>query len=68
MQPKIHPAAERYLIAMKAYLRAVNNFLDIQNDAQHAAIRNRGIMELNKLLADVQTEKEKLDRVESTLK
>ncbi len=67
LQPKIHPAAERYLIAMKAYLRSVTNFLDIKNDPQHAIMRNRAVIELNKLLADVQTEKEKLDKAEVTI-
>jgi hypothetical protein len=64
LQPKIHPSVARYLVAMKAYLRAVNNFLDIRNDAQHAVARNRAQVEMTKLLADVQTEKEKLDKKE----
>ncbi len=67
LQPKIHPAVERYLMAVKSYLRAVNNLLDIQNDAQHAAARNKIIIEMNKLLADVQTEKEKLDKKEGVV-
>jgi hypothetical protein len=64
LQPKIHPSVARYLVAMKAYLRSVNNFLDIRNDAQHAVARNRAQVEMTKLLADVQTEKEKLDKKE----
>ena len=67
LQPKIHPAAERYLFAMKAYLRSVTNFLDIKTDAQHAAVRNRAVVELNKFLSDVQAEKQKLDKAEGTL-
>lgn len=62
IQPKIHPAVARYLVAMKAYLRSVNNFLDIPNTPQHVVMRNRAVGEINKLLADVQTEKEKLDK------
>jgi hypothetical protein len=68
MQPKIHPSVERYLMAVKAYLRGVNNFLDIQNDPQHALARARAMMELNKLLATVQLEKDKLDKQEGELK
>lgn len=62
MQPKIHPSVARYLVAMKAYLRSVNNFLDIPNTPQHVVMRNRAVGEINKLLADVQSEKEKLDK------
>jgi|GEM_PF-4901047 len=68
IQPKIHPAVERYLLSMKAYLRAVNNYLDIPTTSQHAVMRNRSALEINKLLADVQTEKVKLDQQEGTLK
>lgn len=65
MQPKVHPAVERYLMAMKAYLRAVNNYLDIpDNDARSSVMRNKAMAEINKLLADVQIEKEKLDKQE----
>ncbi len=67
MQPKIHPAAERYLVAMKAYLRSVSNFFDIPNTPQHVIMRNRAVTEINKLLASVQVEKEKLDKAEGTL-
>ncbi len=67
MQPRVDPAVERYLIAMKAYLRAVNNFLDLPtNDARAARMRNEALASINKLLADVQTEKEKLDQREGT--
>lgn len=67
LQPKAHPDVARYLAAMKAYLRAVNNLLDIQNDAQHQVMRNRALAEIGKLLANVQAEKEKLDKKEGTL-
>jgi len=68
MQTKVHPAVERYLMAMKAYLRAVNNYLDISaTDARAARMRNEALANINKLLADVQVEKEKLDRHEGTL-
>jgi hypothetical protein len=68
IQPKIHPAVERYLIAVKAYLRAVNNYLDIPTTSQHAVMRNRAAIEINKLLAEVQSEKVKLDQQEASLK
>jgi hypothetical protein len=64
LQPKIDPTVARYLLTMKAYLRAVNNYLDISPDAQHAVMRNRAQIEINKLLATIQVEKEKLDKVE----
>ena len=67
MQPKIHPAVARYLVAMKAYLRSVSNYLDIPNSPQHVVMRNRAAGEINKLLADVQVEKEKLDKQEGNL-
>lgn len=62
LQPKIHPSVERYLMAVKAYLRSVNNFLDIRNDAQHATMRYKAQVELAKLLSDVEAEKQKLDQ------
>lgn len=68
MQPKIHPSVERYLLAIKAYLRAVNNYLEIPASAQHAGMRNRTALEINKLLIVVQSEKEKLDVQDGTLK
>jgi len=67
MQSKIHPAVARYLVSMKAYLRAVSNYLDIPNSPQHARMRNRAAIEINKLLADVHIEKEKLDKAGGTL-
>jgi hypothetical protein len=67
MQPKVDPAVERYLVAMKAYLRAVNNFLDLPaNDARAAKMRNQALVNINKLLSDVQVEKEKLDQQDGT--
>jgi hypothetical protein len=67
MQPKVDPAVERYLIAMKSYLRAVNNFLDLPaNDARAAKMRNQALANINKLLSDVQVEKEKLDQQDAT--
>ena len=67
MQPKINPAVARYLVSMKAYLRAVNNYLDLPTGPQHAGMRNKIAVEINKHLADVQSEKEKLDKVGGTL-
>ena len=68
MQPKVHPAVERYLIAMKAYLRAVNNYLDLPaTDARAAKMRGKSLEEISKLLGVVQVEKEKLDQAEGQL-
>lgn len=66
LQPKIHPTVERYLMAVKAYLRGVNNFLDIRTDAQYAQMRYKAQVELGRLLADVETEKQKLDKSAGT--
>jgi len=65
LQPRIHPGVERYLMAVKAYLRGVNNFLDIRNDAQHAQTRYKAQVELAKLLSEVESEKQKLDQKSS---
>jgi hypothetical protein len=52
---------------MKSYLRAVNNFLDLPaNDARAAKMRNQALANINKLLSDVQVEKEKLDQQDAT--
>lgn len=65
IQPKIHPSVERYLVSMKAYLRAVNNFMDIPATQQHMTMRNRAAADINKLLATIQAEKVKLDQQEA---
>jgi hypothetical protein len=67
MQPKVHPAVERYLIAMKAYLRAVNNYFDLPTEPRAAKMRADAMGQITKLLADVQTEKEKLDKQEGQI-
>jgi hypothetical protein len=68
MQPKVHPAVERYLVSMKAYLRAVNNYLDIPpNDSRANKMRAAAMADINKKLADVELEKGKLDKQEVQL-
>lgn len=62
LQPKIHPSVERYLMAVKAYLRAVNNYLAIRQDSQHMVMIRKAQLEITKLLNDVHIEKEKLDK------
>ena len=68
IQPKIHLSVERYLVAMKAYLRAVNNYLDIApGDGRANKMRAKAYEDINRLLADVQREKESLDKEEGKI-
>lgn len=67
MQPRVHPAVERYLMAMKAYLRSVNNLLAIPNTFRNANMRNKALAEVYRLLADVEAEKKKIDEKAVTM-
>ena len=60
MQGKVHPAVERYLLAMKTYLRSVNNYLEISQESR--AIKAQ--YEMAKNYTAVQVEKRKLDEQE----
>ena len=66
MQPKVHPAVERYLMAMKTYLRSVNNYLEIRPEGRYAQMRIRAQQEMAKNYSAVETEKANLDKQSPT--
>jgi hypothetical protein len=61
MQPKVHPTVERYLVATRAYMRAYNNYLELNPSKQFDAMRTKAWEGIEKLEADVKAEKAKLD-------
>ncbi len=65
MQARVHPTVERYLIATKAFMRALNNQLEIRPGLQYDSMRRKAEEETRKLQEDVKLEKQKL---ESTMK
>ncbi len=62
LQPKIDATVERYLVATKTYLRAINNYLAISSSPQHAAMRAAAGVNLGKLQQEVRLAKEQLEQ------
>lgn len=61
IQSRIHPSVERYLMAMKAYLRSFSNLLAIPDTPRHIDLRNKAHAEVYKLRGEVETEKKKIE-------
>ena len=60
MQARIHPTVERYLIATRSFMRATNNYLEINPSPQFAGMRQKARDECIKLENDLRAEKVKL--------
>ena len=61
MQARVHPTVERYLVAIRAYMRSSNNLLEIQPGRQFDTMRNKAMDDNRKLRDNVKAEKAKLD-------
>lgn len=63
IQFKVHAVTERYLVATRTYLRALNNFLDIPATPKYHEMRVKGAANVKKCQDDIRIEKEKLDQL-----
>ena len=61
MQARIHPTVERYLVTTRAFMRATNNYLEINTSPQFAPMRQKARDECIKLENDLKVEKAKLE-------
>jgi hypothetical protein len=61
MQARVHPTVERYLIATRAFMRALNNQLEIRPGQQYDSMRRKAAEETRQLQEQVKQEKVKLD-------